>query len=189
MNRLITWKAPWAIPSLKYLNCTFLNVLECLDSFRRPIQTHFGKIAINICYGRHHPQNWMMYGLNGAEIVFNPSATVGGLSEPLWGIEARNAAIANVNLYLPVADDCSRMSINDLYKLQNDRTTLPVESTASGPKYLPTSSLQPTVFRPIAISDTFTDPVTSLLPMVLALRYHDFQILKSLASFLLLNDR
>ena len=38
-----------------------------------------GKIAINICYGRHHPQNWMMYGINGAEIVFNPSATVGAL--------------------------------------------------------------------------------------------------------------
>ncbi|XP_055387491.1 beta-ureidopropionase-like [Condylostylus longicornis] len=57
--------------------------------------TEFGKIAINICYGRHHPQNWMMFGLNGAEIVFNPSATVGALSEPLWGIEARNAAIAN----------------------------------------------------------------------------------------------
>lgn len=38
--------------------------------------TEFGKIAINICYGRHHPQNWMMFALNGAEIVFNPSATV-----------------------------------------------------------------------------------------------------------------
>ncbi len=36
-----------------------------------------------------------MFGLNGAEIVFNPSATVGSLSEPLWPIEARNAAIAN----------------------------------------------------------------------------------------------
>lgn len=58
-------------------------------------ETKYGKIAINICYGRHHPQNWMMFGVNGAEIVFNPSATVGGLSEPLWGIEARNAAIAN----------------------------------------------------------------------------------------------
>lgn len=39
-------------------------------------ETEFGRIAINICYGRHHPQNWMMFGLNGAEIVFNPSATV-----------------------------------------------------------------------------------------------------------------
>ncbi|XP_067015045.2 beta-ureidopropionase [Anabrus simplex] len=58
-------------------------------------QTPYGKIAVNICYGRHHPQNWLMFGVNGAEIVFNPSATVGDLSEPLWGIEARNAAIAN----------------------------------------------------------------------------------------------
>jgi len=58
-------------------------------------ETPWGKIAVNICYGRHHPQNWMMYALNGAEIIFNPSATVSGLSEPLWPIEARNAAIAN----------------------------------------------------------------------------------------------
>ncbi len=58
-------------------------------------ETAFGKVAINICYGRHHPLNWMGFGLNGAEIVFNPSATVGALSEPMWAIEARNAAIAN----------------------------------------------------------------------------------------------
>lgn len=37
----------------------------------------------------------MAFGLNGAELVFNPSATVGELSEPMWGIEARNGAIAN----------------------------------------------------------------------------------------------
>ncbi|KAK8658449.1 hypothetical protein V6N13_036655 [Hibiscus sabdariffa] len=58
-------------------------------------ETAYGKIAVNICYGRHHPLNWLAFGLNGAEIVFNPSATVGELSEPLWPIEARNAAIAN----------------------------------------------------------------------------------------------
>ncbi|XP_014270380.1 beta-ureidopropionase [Halyomorpha halys] len=58
-------------------------------------ETEFGRIAINICYGRHHPLNWMMFGINGAEIVFNPSATVGDLSEPIWGIEARCAAVAN----------------------------------------------------------------------------------------------
>ncbi|XP_026493269.1 beta-ureidopropionase-like [Vanessa tameamea] len=58
-------------------------------------ETKFGKIAINICYGRHHPLNWLMFGVNGAEIVFNPSATVSGLSEHLWSVEARNAAIAN----------------------------------------------------------------------------------------------
>ncbi|XP_042480320.1 uncharacterized protein LOC122061177 isoform X2 [Macadamia integrifolia] len=58
-------------------------------------ETTFGKIAINICYGRDHPLNWLAFGLNGAEIVFNPSATVGELSEPMWPIEARNVAIAN----------------------------------------------------------------------------------------------
>eukprot|EP01120_Amphizonella_sp_Union-15-10_P017256 TRINITY_DN953_c0_g1_i1.p1 TRINITY_DN953_c0_g1~~TRINITY_DN953_c0_g1_i1.p1 ORF type:complete len:386 (+),score=62.31 TRINITY_DN953_c0_g1_i1:97-1254(+) len=58
-------------------------------------QTTFGKIAVNICYGRHHPLNWMTYGLNGAEIVFNPCATIGDLSEPMWSIEGRNASIAN----------------------------------------------------------------------------------------------
>ena len=45
----------------------------------RVFQTQYGRIAINICYGRHHPLNWLAYGLNGAEIVFNPSATVGAL--------------------------------------------------------------------------------------------------------------
>lgn len=58
-------------------------------------ETAFGRIAVNICYGRHHPMNWQAFGLNGAELVLNPSATVGELSEPMWPIEARNAAIAN----------------------------------------------------------------------------------------------
>eukprot|EP00760_Papus_ankaliazontas_P032285 PhM_4_TR5729/c0_g1_i1/m.90510/K01431/UPB1, pydC; beta-ureidopropionase len=56
--------------------------------------TVFGKIGINICYGRHHPLNWMMFGLNGAEMVFNPCATVSGLSEAIWPIEGRCAAVA-----------------------------------------------------------------------------------------------
>eukprot|EP01025_Chloroclados_australasicus_P037462 TRINITY_DN38244_c0_g1_i3.p1 TRINITY_DN38244_c0_g1~~TRINITY_DN38244_c0_g1_i3.p1 ORF type:complete len:262 (+),score=33.29 TRINITY_DN38244_c0_g1_i3:80-787(+) len=65
------------------------------DTGHPVFETAFAKIGINICYGRHHPLNWMAFGLNGAEIVFNPSATVGDLSEPMWAIEARNAAIAN----------------------------------------------------------------------------------------------
>lgn len=65
------------------------------DTGHPVFDTVYGKIGINICYGRHHPLNWMGFGLNGAEIVFNPSATVGQLSEPMWPIEARNAAIAN----------------------------------------------------------------------------------------------
>lgn len=58
-------------------------------------ETEFGRIAVNICYGRHHPLNWLMYKINGAEIVFNPSSTVDSIGEHLWPIEARNAAIAN----------------------------------------------------------------------------------------------
>ncbi|XP_062526678.1 beta-ureidopropionase isoform X2 [Bombyx mori] len=57
--------------------------------------TKYAKIAINICYGRHQALNWLMLGLNGAEIVFNPSATVAEFGESFWNIEARNAAIAN----------------------------------------------------------------------------------------------
>lgn len=60
--------------------------------------TTFGKIAINICYGRHQALNWLMFGLNGAEIVFNPAATISEFGESFWGVEARNAAIAN-NFY------------------------------------------------------------------------------------------
>ena len=28
----------------------------------RVFETKFGKIAVNICYGRHHPLNWLLYG-------------------------------------------------------------------------------------------------------------------------------
>ncbi|KAF8822740.1 protein kinase, other [Cardiosporidium cionae] len=69
------------------------------DTGHPVFETVFGRIGINICYGRHHPLNWMAFAMNGAEIVFNPSATVGELSEPMWPIEARNAAIAN-NFYV-----------------------------------------------------------------------------------------
>eukprot|EP00892_Ulva_mutabilis_P001867 jgi/Ulvmu1/11681/UM008_0091.1 len=65
------------------------------DTGHPVFETAAGRIAINICYGRHHPLNWMGFALNGAEIIFNPSATVGALSEPLWPLEARTAAIAN----------------------------------------------------------------------------------------------
>ena len=37
-----------------------------------------------------------MLGLNGAEIVFNPSATHRGLSEYIWRLEQPAAAVANM---------------------------------------------------------------------------------------------
>lgn len=58
-------------------------------------QTAVGKIGIYICYDRHYPEGARCLGLNGAEIVFNPSATVAGLSEYLWKLEQPAHAVAN----------------------------------------------------------------------------------------------
>jgi N-carbamoylputrescine amidase len=57
--------------------------------------TKIGKIAVYICYDRHFPEGARCLGLNGAEIVFNPSATVAGLSEYLWKLEQPAHAVAN----------------------------------------------------------------------------------------------
>src|SRR6266702_4373920 len=55
----------------------------------------FCKIGVYICYDRHFPEGARALGLNGAEIVFNPSATVAGLSEYLWKLEQPAQAVAN----------------------------------------------------------------------------------------------
>lgn len=57
--------------------------------------TAYAKIGVYICYDRHFPEGARILGLNGAEIVFNPSATVAGLSEYLWKIEQPAHAVAN----------------------------------------------------------------------------------------------
>ena len=59
-------------------------------------QTQVGKVGVYICYDRHFPEGWRALGLAGAEIVFNPSATVAGLSEYLWKLEQPAAACANM---------------------------------------------------------------------------------------------
>lgn len=57
--------------------------------------TAYGKVGVYICYDRHFPDGARCLGLNGAEIVFNPSATVAGLSDHLWEIEQPAHAVAN----------------------------------------------------------------------------------------------
>jgi N-carbamoylputrescine amidase len=57
--------------------------------------TKVGKIGVYICYDRHFPEGARCLALNGAEIVFNPSATVAGLSEYLWKLEQPAHAVAN----------------------------------------------------------------------------------------------
>jgi beta-ureidopropionase len=58
-------------------------------------QTRYAKIGVYICYDRHFPEGARCLGLNGAEIVFNPSATVAGLSRHLWKLEQPALAVAN----------------------------------------------------------------------------------------------
>ena len=57
--------------------------------------TAYGKVGVYICYDRHFPEGARLLGLNGAEIVFNPSATVAGLSQYLWKLEQPAHAVAN----------------------------------------------------------------------------------------------
>ncbi len=57
--------------------------------------TKFARVGVYICYDRHFPEGARILGLNGAEIVFNPSATVAGLSEYLWELEQPAHAVAN----------------------------------------------------------------------------------------------
>src|SRR5207253_9651091 len=58
-------------------------------------QTRYAKVGVYICYDRHFPEGARCLGLNGAEIVFNPSATVEGLSKYLWKREQPAHAAAN----------------------------------------------------------------------------------------------
>lgn len=58
-------------------------------------QTKYAKVGVYICYDRHFPDGARCLGLNGAEIVYNPSATVEGLSKYLWKLEQPAHAAAN----------------------------------------------------------------------------------------------
>ncbi len=58
-------------------------------------KTAYADIGVYVCYDRHFPEGARILGLKGAEILFNPSATVAGLSEYLWELEQPAHAVAN----------------------------------------------------------------------------------------------
>ncbi|VEN74000.1 Acyltransferase [Candidatus Desulfarcum epimagneticum] len=58
-------------------------------------ETAYAKIGIFLCYDRHFPECARILALNGAEILFNPSATTAGLSKYLWELEQPAQAAAN----------------------------------------------------------------------------------------------
>jgi len=57
--------------------------------------TKHAQVGVYICYDRHFPEGARALALHGAEIVFNPSATVAGLSQHLWKLEQPAHAVAN----------------------------------------------------------------------------------------------
>ena len=57
--------------------------------------TSVGRIGLIICYDRHFPEVARELGIKGAELVFNPSATVESLSRYLWELEQPAHAVAN----------------------------------------------------------------------------------------------
>ncbi len=58
-------------------------------------ETSVGRLGLIICYDRHFPEVARELGLKGAELVFNPSATVESLSRYLWELEQPAHAVAN----------------------------------------------------------------------------------------------
>ena len=58
-------------------------------------QTKYAKVGVYICYDRHFPEGARALGINGAEIVYNPSATTVGQSQYLWKLEQPSHAVAN----------------------------------------------------------------------------------------------
>jgi beta-ureidopropionase len=57
--------------------------------------TRVGRVGVFICYDRHFPEPARMLGLHGAQLTFNPSATIESLSRYLWQLEQPAHAVAN----------------------------------------------------------------------------------------------
>ncbi|HTS72976.1 MAG TPA: nitrilase-related carbon-nitrogen hydrolase [Gaiellaceae bacterium] len=58
-------------------------------------ETRVGKVGVFICYDRHFPEPARLLGLHGAQLTFNPSATIESVSRYLWELEQPAHAAAN----------------------------------------------------------------------------------------------
>ena len=58
-------------------------------------ETRVGRVGVFICYDRHFPEPARMLGLHGAQLTFNPSATIESVSRYLWELEQPAHAVAN----------------------------------------------------------------------------------------------
>src|SRR4026207_789282 len=81
----------------------------------------YATIGVYICYDRHFPEGARLLGLNGAEIVFNPSATVAGLSPHLGALQppAQRGRLIPVPVEAGAAGACRSQRL--LHGLQQPR--------------------------------------------------------------------
>lgn len=63
-------------------------------------ETAFGRIAVNICYGRHHPLNWMGFALNGAGASRRSSGKNAATVRGAWRRPRRAGALSR--WFIPV---------------------------------------------------------------------------------------
>ncbi len=73
-----------------------------LDAFFQVVDTDIGRIGLTICMEGHYPEIYRGYGLQGAEIIYHPSAADPWVSGPgvnWWEIQNRARAIDN-NFYM-----------------------------------------------------------------------------------------
>ncbi|HSA06493.1 MAG TPA: nitrilase-related carbon-nitrogen hydrolase [Candidatus Gastranaerophilales bacterium] len=75
-------------------------------------ETAYCKIGVYTCYDRHFPEGARALGLAGAEVVFNPSATVKNLSKYLWELEQPAHAAANM-YYIGAVNRVGKEALSD----------------------------------------------------------------------------
>jgi beta-ureidopropionase len=58
-------------------------------------KTKYAAVGVVLCYDRHFPEGLRILALNGAQIVFNPNASVISLSRHIWELEMASHAAFN----------------------------------------------------------------------------------------------
>jgi N-carbamoylputrescine amidase len=58
-------------------------------------KTKFAVVGVVLCYDRHFPEPLRILALKGAQIVFNPNASVVSLSKHIWELEMASHAALN----------------------------------------------------------------------------------------------
>ena len=99
--------------------------------------TAVGKVGVYICYDRHFPEGWRALGLNGAEIVFNPSATTAACRRTCGSSSSPPRRSPTSTSSAPSTGSASRTSATTTSTARPTSSTPRASSSASPP--MPTS--------------------------------------------------